>query len=191
MRHGGGGRPKGAKRSRWASLRALTGIESRDEERKPCLAKRGRERRSRARRSVASRCQRRPFTALEVRLPSRQRMLPRKPGQMAVSARNFNTASQAPVFWPAGFTPPPKLYAASELRLCSGGSASVLPSSTETEHFISKMLYLREELPARLTMEEITTSEYMLPASAARIVAFLATQLTGTISPYPTVRMVM
>ena len=39
-----GGRPKGAKRSRWASLRALTGIESRDEERKPCLAKRGRER---------------------------------------------------------------------------------------------------------------------------------------------------
>ncbi|HIV64778.1 MAG TPA: hypothetical protein H9991_00820, partial [Candidatus Mailhella excrementigallinarum] len=47
-----------------------------------CLAKRGRERRSRARRSVISRCRRGPFTAPEARLPSRQRMLPLKPGQM-------------------------------------------------------------------------------------------------------------
>ena len=37
-----------------------------------CLAKRGRERRSRARRSVISRCRRGPFTALEVR-PQRTR----------------------------------------------------------------------------------------------------------------------
>ena len=67
----------------------------------------------------------------------------------------------------------------------------ILRTELDNSKKISKMLYLREELPARLTMEEITTSEYMLPASAARIVAFLATQLTGTISPYPTVRMVM
>jgi len=45
----------------------------------------------------------------------------------------------APVFRPAGFTPPPKLYAASELRLFRrrGFSLALL---TEVEHFNGEML---------------------------------------------------
>ena len=47
--------------------------------------------------NVVSRCRRGPFTAPEVRLPSRQRMLPLKPGQKnapdcCISQKFFDTA---------------------------------------------------------------------------------------------------